>query len=182
MASRTLSAQEILLVRNYMAEAIGVSIGENKAYLIDSRLSPIVTDTGARDLLDLIAKAKADPTRRLHDRIVDALTTHETFWFRDERAWTKRASKETALRPIMEALCRFGVGEQLRGVRMPAAVVLIAGHAAGRCREAVTAFAGVACKPAGSSFRFPQPWERAVVESTSSRDISRCRSCPARFT
>lgn len=106
MASRTLSAQEILLVRNYMAEAIGVSIGENKAYLIDSRLSPIVTDTGARDLLDLIAKAKADPTRRLHDRIVDALTTHETFWFRDERAWT--ALREAALPSLVTAFRASG--------------------------------------------------------------------------
>jgi chemotaxis protein methyltransferase CheR len=106
MASRTLSAQEILLVRNYMAEAIGVSIGENKAYLIDSRLSPIVADTGARDLLDLIAKAKADPSRRLHDRIVDALTTHETFWFRDERAWA--ALREAALPSLVTAFRASG--------------------------------------------------------------------------
>lgn len=89
-----------------MAEAIGVSIGENKAYLIDSRLSPIVADTGARDLLDLIAKAKADPSRRLHDRIVDALTTHETFWFRDERAWA--ALREAALPSLVTAFRASG--------------------------------------------------------------------------
>jgi chemotaxis protein methyltransferase CheR len=87
MSSKPLSIQELTLVRKYMAEAIGISIGENKAYLVESRLAPIVADCGARDLLDLVARARADGSRRLHDRIVDALTTHETFWFRDERAW-----------------------------------------------------------------------------------------------
>jgi chemotaxis protein methyltransferase CheR len=101
MAAPSRTLQELNLVRKYMAEAIGISIGENKAYLIESRLAPIVADSGARDLLDLVARARTDSSRKLHDRIVDALTTHETFWFRDERAW--QALRQQVLPGVAEA-------------------------------------------------------------------------------
>ena len=75
------------LLRDFIREQCGISVSDDKSYLIESRLAHLVAATGARDFGEFYLKAKQDGTGALRDNIVDAVTTHETLWFRDTTPW-----------------------------------------------------------------------------------------------
>jgi len=81
-------SSDLSLLSQYVAESCCIHLGEEKGYLFEARLGAIITQSGATDIADFVRLARSDPTNRLRDRIVDAITTHETYWFRDERPWT----------------------------------------------------------------------------------------------
>lgn len=62
----------------------GIALGDDKRYLIETRLNPIVRSEGCSGWSDLLDKARRDKSNRIHDLIVDAMTTNETLWFRDQ--------------------------------------------------------------------------------------------------
>lgn len=87
MADLLKNPTDLLLLSRYVADACGIKLGEEKGYLFQSRLGSIVAQSGAEDIPSFIRLAKADLTGKLRDRIIDAMTTHETYWFRDDRVW-----------------------------------------------------------------------------------------------
>ena len=102
---------DLSLLSKYVAEACCIHLGEEKAYLFEARLGTIILQSGATDIPDFIRRARADATSRLRDRIVDAMTTHETYWFRDERPW---ASLRKNLLPTLAGLVRSGRKSRIR--------------------------------------------------------------------
>ena len=87
MLELTKNPAEFAKLREFVRESCCISLGEEKAYLFESRLGQIIAQSGATSLLDFINIARSEPTGRLRDKIVDAMTTHETYWFRDEKPW-----------------------------------------------------------------------------------------------
>lgn len=79
--------QNVRALSQFVAEACGVQLGPDKGYLFQSRLGPILQQSGAKTVAEFLQMARTDPTGKLRDRIIDAMTTHETYWFRDERPW-----------------------------------------------------------------------------------------------
>lgn len=75
------------LLSQYVAEACCIHLGEDKLYLFQARLGTIIAETHSQSIREFITKAKADTTGRLRDKIIDAMTTHETYWFRDATPW-----------------------------------------------------------------------------------------------
>ncbi|MFK7742214.1 MAG: protein-glutamate O-methyltransferase CheR [Planctomycetota bacterium] len=61
----------------------GLALDESKAYLIEGRLGPIAEEMGCANLNELYFKMKYTPEPALQRRIIEAITTHETLWFRD---------------------------------------------------------------------------------------------------
>jgi chemotaxis protein methyltransferase CheR len=102
---------DITLLSRFVAEACCIHLGEEKGYLFEARLGSIITQSGAADIPDFIRLAKTDPTNRLRDRIIDAMTTHETYWFRDERPW---ASLRNQLLPALAEQLRKGTRPRIR--------------------------------------------------------------------
>lgn len=66
-----------------LEESSGISLGQEKVYLAITRLGPLLRESKAPTLGALAVLARADPARKLVGRIVDALATHETSFFRD---------------------------------------------------------------------------------------------------
>ncbi|MBX6423591.1 protein-glutamate O-methyltransferase CheR [Thermosulfurimonas sp. F29] len=64
--------------------ASGISIKSGKEYLLQSRLDELARTLGYRDHEKLYEVARTKLTRQLLDQIVDALTTNETYFFRDQ--------------------------------------------------------------------------------------------------
>jgi chemotaxis protein methyltransferase CheR len=62
----------------------GIVIGKDKLYLLESRLSPIARREGLESINELISTARTRRDERLMKTIVDAMTTNETFFFRDK--------------------------------------------------------------------------------------------------
>ena len=83
MSRTTLDAHEFRLLREYIREECGITLGPDKQYLVESRLGGLLDELDCRSFADLHRRAVEDTTRRVRDRIVDAMTTNETLWFRD---------------------------------------------------------------------------------------------------
>lgn len=78
-----LGADECLLLAGYIRSICGVQLDKTKGYLIESRLSGLVTHTNAGSYTGLYNKARSDPTGTIERSIIDAITTGETLFFRD---------------------------------------------------------------------------------------------------
>lgn len=61
----------------------GIVLGENKQYLVKSRLTPLMSQFNFVTLTELIQQVMKEPTRQLGKLAIDAMTTNETLWFRD---------------------------------------------------------------------------------------------------
>ncbi len=84
MSLATISLQEFEAFRDFLEGSCGILLGENKQYLIQSRLGRILATESINSLGDLLARLRSNPDQnRLREQIVEAMTTNETLWFRD---------------------------------------------------------------------------------------------------
>lgn len=83
MSSPQITHQDYDDFRRYLEEASGIVLGENKHYLVTSRLNRLMRDFEIDDFSQLLRRLKTERKSRLHEQIVDAMTTNETLWFRD---------------------------------------------------------------------------------------------------
>lgn len=77
------SPDEYQQFRDFLQDACGILLGDNKQYLVKSRLRKIMEEEGVDSLGMLVQKLKKVSSRDLKERVVDAMTTNETLWFRD---------------------------------------------------------------------------------------------------
>ncbi len=79
----TMTDEECELFCRYVETQCAISLGTEKKYLFESRLARLLRDSGAQDFSEFYRHValRADP--QLRDRIVEAITTNETLWFRD---------------------------------------------------------------------------------------------------
>ncbi|HEY5717044.1 MAG TPA: protein-glutamate O-methyltransferase CheR [Motiliproteus sp.] len=83
-ASRVqITPQGFVLFRDFLQDACGILLGDNKEYLVSSRLSSIMAESNCTGLDDLVRQMRGASGSRLRERVVDAMTTNETLWFRD---------------------------------------------------------------------------------------------------
>lgn len=74
---------EVKVLSQYIYTLSGISLDESKGYLLESRLTPLLKEHNLGSYSELYFRAKSDATRALPRRIVDAITTGETSFFRD---------------------------------------------------------------------------------------------------
>ncbi len=78
-----IALNEFKLLRDYIEEQCGISLGQDKQYLVETRLASLMIEEGCRNYSEFYHKARADRTLRLRDKVIDSMTTNETLWFRD---------------------------------------------------------------------------------------------------
>lgn len=61
----------------------GIVLEAGKEYLVDTRLTPLARDGGLGSVAGLVARLRAGPDDGLAARVVEAMTTNETSFFRD---------------------------------------------------------------------------------------------------
>jgi chemotaxis protein methyltransferase CheR len=69
--------------RVFLEKACGILLGENKQYLVSSRLNKLMEQQGIKSLGELVQRIQTQPRSGLREQVVDAMTTNETLWFRD---------------------------------------------------------------------------------------------------
>ena len=69
--------------RRLLEASCGIVLGDNKHYLVSSRLAPLMARERCTTLGDLLALLRRPAARALRVEVVDAMTTNETQWFRD---------------------------------------------------------------------------------------------------
>lgn len=78
-----ITPEEFNLIRSFIHEHSGILINEGKEYLVENRLTTLMVQNGCDTFMQLYQKLKAD-TGPLRTKVVDAMTTNETLWFRDD--------------------------------------------------------------------------------------------------
>lgn len=106
-----LDVNEFELIRNYIKTNCGIDLDNNKMYLIENRLTPLVAENGCTSYSEFYYKAKNDPTNRLKEKIIDAMTTNETLWFRDSSPFT---TLNDHLFPLFEKEITSGIKFKIR--------------------------------------------------------------------
>lgn len=63
----------------------GLLLTQDKAYLLESRLMPVARKIGLKDLEELATYMREKREEKLIETVVEAMTTNETFFFRDQK-------------------------------------------------------------------------------------------------
>jgi chemotaxis protein methyltransferase CheR len=71
-------------LRKLLKERSGLMLSADKQYLVESRLLPIARRIGVPHLADLVVKLKAPGSEPLIVDVVEAMTTNESFFYRDK--------------------------------------------------------------------------------------------------
>lgn len=80
----TVSDEEFNLLRRIIKENSEISLGDNKKYLIENRLSSLVIESKCRTFGEFSRKLMSGPKAAvLVGKVIEAITTNETCWFRD---------------------------------------------------------------------------------------------------
>ncbi|MFT2568469.1 hypothetical protein ACMWP8_28830, partial [Escherichia coli] len=69
-------------LRKLLKERSGLDLSADKQYLIESRLLPLARKAGLADIAELVQKLQGG-SGALITSVVEAMTTNETFFFRD---------------------------------------------------------------------------------------------------
>jgi chemotaxis protein methyltransferase CheR len=70
-------------LRKYLKDHSGLDLSADKQYLIESRLLPLARRAGLSGISDLVQKMKGG-SAAFNTQVVEAMTTNETFFFRDK--------------------------------------------------------------------------------------------------
>jgi chemotaxis protein methyltransferase CheR len=71
-------------LRKLLKERSGLTLSADKQYLVESRLLPVARKIGVNGLSGLVQKLKEPGTDALTTEVVEAMTTNESFFFRDK--------------------------------------------------------------------------------------------------
>lgn len=138
----------------------GLALGQGKEYLLESRLPPVARAYGFTSVNEMVATLRAGPHQELIKAVCDAMTTGETFFFRDTipfellrstilpelaercrragrplRIWSSAASTGQEAYSIAMLIADMGV--QMSGVRVDLVATDFASHALNRARRGV---------------------------------------------
>ncbi|MBF0285058.1 MAG: protein-glutamate O-methyltransferase CheR [Magnetococcales bacterium] len=136
-----ISPQEFDLIRSFVHEHSGILINAGKEYLVENRLTTLMVQNGCDNFIQLHQKLLAD-TGPLRTKVLDAMTTNETLWFRDDSFFAalsggvvpyllKKAQRQTTVR-VWSAAASTGqeaysvamlVEDGIRRLGLPAALL-----------------------------------------------------------
>ncbi|OGQ94113.1 MAG: hypothetical protein A2521_13470 [Deltaproteobacteria bacterium RIFOXYD12_FULL_57_12] len=98
-----LTQKEFDGLRIYIRNICGVAIPDTKSYLVQQRLEPLVKASGSSTFTEFYQKVISDRGSLYRDSLITAITTNETFFFRDGHPFV--AFEKTVL-PMLGALIK----------------------------------------------------------------------------
>ncbi len=99
-----MSPDDFDYLRRLLKERSGLVLAAEKQYLAESRLLPLARQRGMDTLTELVAALKANASPALAGAVVDAMTTNETFFFRDKVPFDQ--IRDVVLPALIEARAR----------------------------------------------------------------------------
>jgi chemotaxis protein methyltransferase CheR len=74
-------------IQQMVKDQAGIVVEPGKEYLAESKLAPLAREQGFDAIEPFVSRLRTQPHGELHRRVVEALTTNETSFFRDDRAF-----------------------------------------------------------------------------------------------
>lgn len=79
------TAEDFTFLAAFVRERSAISIDPGKEYLVESRLIPVAREVGLADVGALVSELRrAVPDPRVREKVIEAMTTNETRFFRDQ--------------------------------------------------------------------------------------------------
>jgi chemotaxis protein methyltransferase CheR len=78
-----ITSEELPVWTRYIHEICGIQLDESKGYLVETRLGGLLPEAGASTFSELFYKVRSDSTSNLRRKVIEAITTNETSFFRD---------------------------------------------------------------------------------------------------
>jgi len=82
-----MNGSEYKKISSYITDICGVVIPPEKYYLIETRLSRLMLESGVESFDDLYEKVLITGDQSVAQKVINAITVNETFWFRDAVLW-----------------------------------------------------------------------------------------------
>ena len=82
-SQKSLTEENFRFLCQTVYQESGIVLDDSKTYLIEARLMPVAKDEGAASLDGLCNLIRAMGGHRVRDKVVEAMTTNETLFFRD---------------------------------------------------------------------------------------------------
>jgi chemotaxis protein methyltransferase CheR len=151
--------QDFDWLRKLLKERSGLTLSAEKQYLLESRLLPVVRRNGLANLAELVTRLKSATTSPLAMAVIEAMTTNETYFFRDKvpfdhlrdtvipslvaartrekriRIWCTAAS--SGQEPFSIAMVLKSMASQLRGYRAEILATDLSGEVLDRAKAGV---------------------------------------------
>ncbi len=89
---------------NLVRDRSAIVLEPSKAYLVESRLTPVARQHGMETLTELVEALKKPTSRELTQQVVEAMTTNETSFFRDVHPFD--ALKQVIIPKLLETRAR----------------------------------------------------------------------------
>jgi len=83
MKDQAVGPQNLSFICQFSRRETAIELNQDKAYLINSRLSDVARQVGAAGADEVVQALRTAPTEQLRQRVISALTTNETLFFRD---------------------------------------------------------------------------------------------------
>lgn len=84
MVKVKVSPDEFRNFTKYILEISGIALDTGKEYLLETRLNSLLPKYHASSYAELLSKAKMDVKKEIENDIIDAISTNETYFFRDK--------------------------------------------------------------------------------------------------
>ncbi len=85
MARTKVTTEEFQIFKKYIYDSSGIALEPGKEYLLETRLNSLLDEYECQTFKDLYYKSKSDSTKKIQEQIIDAISTNETYFFRDKR-------------------------------------------------------------------------------------------------
>jgi len=114
MATIKVTPDEFKNFSKYILDISGIALSAGKEYLLETRLNPLINKYGCSSYLQLQQKSKLDFKKNIENEIIDAISTNETYFFRDKSPFEllknkilpdlidKRLKKKPTLKPSIK--------------------------------------------------------------------------------
>lgn len=80
-----ISQDDFAFISRLLKERSGLALTSDKAYLIATRMKPILKDHNLQDVSAMVKALKSGRNSKLAEDVVDAMTTNESLFFRDTK-------------------------------------------------------------------------------------------------
>jgi chemotaxis protein methyltransferase CheR len=78
-----LTSANVEFIFDYVEQLCGIALDETKSYLIEARLTSLVKLHALQSPVELVERAKSPSGEPIRKALIEAMTTRETFFFRD---------------------------------------------------------------------------------------------------
>jgi len=88
MSMNHMTTETYKSITKYVFDICGIVLGDDKQYLVEQRLTPILSDLGCKDFAALGTMLSSGVTNFLiREKVLNAMTTNETSFFRDDHPY-----------------------------------------------------------------------------------------------